>query len=161
MVHEMLSPNSLNWLDDNGANRAITMDVQTAFMRLGAMPETFNLTGQTGRVVPRYIELRIKENTGAAHTWTVTVDTSDSASENAILRDTQDITFDFLAGQSLMRLPTQDLTPGEYMRVRLINEEKDKDLQIMGIKLYFNVRPGQFAVEGSSGGGIAGAGGQN
>jgi hypothetical protein len=161
MVHEMLSPDSLNWLDDAGRDRAITMTVQTAFLRLGAMPEAYNMTGATGRIIPRYIELRIKENTGAAHTWTVTVDTSDSASENATLRATQDLTFDFLAGQSLMRLPTQDLTPGEYMRIRLVNSEKNKDLQIMGIKLYYMVRPGQFAITGTAGGGIAGAGGQN
>jgi hypothetical protein len=124
MVHELLADTSFNWIDDGGQVRAITMDVQTPYMRLGATPQAIELFEDSGRVVPRYIELRIKENTGAAHTWTVTVDTSDSASENATVRDTQDLTFDFLAGQSLMRLPTQDLIPGEYMRLRLVNEEK-------------------------------------
>lgn len=161
MVHELLSDTALNWVDDNGAERAITMDVQTAYMRLGATEEAMGLTGNSGRVVPRLIELRIKESNGEAHTWTVTVDTSDSASENATVRDTEDLTFDFLAGQSLLRLPTQDLTPGEYLRLRLVNEEKGKDLQIMGIKIYYHVRPGQFAVTGVAGGGVAGAAGQN
>lgn len=160
-VHDMLSGSAFNWVDDTGAERAITMDFTTAYMRLGATEEAVALTGNSGRVVPRYIELRAKENTGAAHTWTITVDTSDSASENATVRDTQDLTFDFKAGQSLLRLPTQDLTAGEYMRLRIVNSEKGKDLSVMGIKIYFLVRPGQFAVTGEAGGGIAGAGGQN
>ena len=160
MVHELFREDALNWVDDNGQVRPIVMDIQTAFMRLGATPEAIEFTGNSGRVVPRFIELRIKENNGAAHTWTVTVDTSDSASENAEVRDTQDITFDFLAGQSLLRLPTQDLIPGEYMRLRIKNEELDKDLQIMGVKIYYLVRPGQFAVVGEAGGGTAAAGGQ-
>jgi hypothetical protein len=42
-----------------------------------------------------------------------------------------------------------------------VNEEKGKDLQIMGVKIYYSVRAGQFAVTGSAGGGTAGAGGQN
>lgn len=161
MVHELLSNSSFNWLDDQGKSRAITMDVQTAYMRLGATEEAITLSGYSGRVIPRFIELRIKENNGLAHTWTVTVDTSDSASENAEIRDTQDITFDFIAGQSLLRLPTKDLIAGEYVRLRLQNAEKDKDLQIMGVKVYYYVRPGQFAVTGTAGGGVVGGGGQN
>ncbi len=161
MVHEMMSSDSLNWIDDQGQERAVTMDIQTAYMRLGVTEEAIGLTGSSGRVVPRFVELRAKEDNGAAHTWTVTVDTCDSASENATVRDTQDLTFDFKAGQSLLRLPTQDLIPGEYMRLRLVNSELDKDLQVMGVKIYYLVRPGQFAVTGEAGGGIAGAGGQN
>jgi len=161
MVHEMLSEDSFNWLDDQGKSRAITMEVLLPYMRLGVTEEAVALTGCSGRVVPKEIELRIKENNGLAHTWTVTVDTSDSASENASVRDTQDIIFDFKAGQSLLRLPTQDLIPGEYVRLRLINSEKDKDLSIMGVKIYYLVRPGQYIVTGVSGDGVAGGGGQN
>lgn len=161
MVHELFSPDSLNWLDDQGQSRAITMEVLLPYMRLGATEQAVAMEGTSGRVVPRQIELRVKERTGAAHTWTVTVDTSDSASENAPVRDTQDLTFDFQAGQSLLRLPTQDLTSGEYIRLRLTNSEKDKDLQIMGIKIYYRVRPGQFTVAGASGGGVVSGGGQN
>jgi hypothetical protein len=153
MVFELMAEDSLNWVDAAGQSRAITLDLRTPYMRLGAMPEAVELYGTSGRVVPRYIELRIKENTGLAHEWTVTVDTSDSASENADARDTQDITFSFAAGQSLLRIPTQDLVPGEYVRVRLVNSQKDKDLQIMGVKIYYAVRPGQFEVqEGTAGG---------
>jgi hypothetical protein len=160
MVHRMMDSASLNWTDDDGAERAITMETLTPYMRLGATAEAVELFAQSGRVVPRYIELRIKEASGLAHQWTLTVDTSDSAAENATVRDTQDITYDFLAGQSLLRLPTQDLVPGEYMRVRLINSEKDKDLQVMGLKIFYHVRPGQYAVYGSPDG-VPGAGGQN
>ena len=161
MVHELMADGAMNWIDDGGQERAITMEIQTAYMRLGATEEAMALTGDSGRVYPRYIELRIKENNGGAHTWVATVDTCDSASENAEIKATADITFDFLAGQSLMRLSTADLTPGEYMRIKLVNSEKDVDVSIMGVKLYYKVRAGQFQVEGVSGGGGAAAGGQN
>lgn len=160
-VHEMFSANALNWVDDDASERPITLEMQSPYMRLGVTDEATGLTGASGRVVPRYVELRIKENTGAAHTWTLTLDTSDSASENATIRATQDITFDFKAGQSLMRLPTLDLIPGEYVRYKLTNAELNKDVSIMGIKIYFLVRDGQFAVTGEAGSGVVGGGGQN
>lgn len=160
-VMELMAEGQMNVINDTGQVRALVMDLQTPYMRLGATDAAFKLTGNTGRVVPRFIELRIKENNGGAHTWSVTVDTSDSASENATVRDTQTLTFDFLEGQSLLRLPTKDLIPGEYMRLRLVNEELNKDLSIMGIKIYYYVKAGQFAVTGVSGFAAAGAGGQN
>ena len=161
MVHDMSSSSSFNWTADDASQRAITLEMQTAFMRLGATAQAAELTGASGRVVPRFLELRIKENTGAAHTWTATIDTSDSASENAELRATQTIPFAFKAGQSLLRLPTSDLIPGEYVRVKLTNSEKNKDLSIMGVKISFLVREGQFAVTGADGTTGAAAGGQN
>jgi hypothetical protein len=152
MVYELMADDSLNWVSANGAERAIALEIKTAFMRLGAIPEVLETEGVSGRVTPRFIELRAKENTGAAHTWTVTVETSDSADESATVRDSQDITFEFPAGVSLLRLSPQDLTSGEYVRLTIKNEEKDKDLQIMGVKIYYHVRPGQFNVTGAAGG---------
>lgn len=146
MVAELFSDDSLNWVDETGKARPIEMNVQTPFIRAGATPEARELFGTSGRVTPRLIEFRVKEANGAAHEWTITVETSDSAAENATVRDSQTITFAFPAGVSLLRLPTQDLTPGEYIRLTLNNAEKDKDLQIMGVKVWFLVRPSQFTV---------------
>jgi hypothetical protein len=146
MVFELMADDSLNWVNETGQERAITMEIQTPFIRAGATAESRELEGTSGRVTPRLIELRVKEANGAAHTWAVTVDTSDSASENATLRDTQTLTFAFAAGQSLLRLPTKDLVPGEYIRLTLINSEKDKDLQVMGLKMYYHTRPSQYTV---------------
>jgi hypothetical protein len=160
MVHEMMAEGQLNWADDQGQERPMNMEFTTPYMRLGALPQAMEYAGETGRVIPRLIELRIKENSGLAHSWTCTVDSCDSASENAEVRDTQDLTFDFIAGQSLMRLPTQDLIPSEYVRLTLKNEQKDVDVQVMGIKVYYFVKPGQYLVVGVSGGGSAAAGGQ-
>lgn len=153
MVVELMADDSLNWVNETGQSRAITMELQTPFIRAGATEEAMAKEGVSGRVTPRFIELRVKEANGAAHTWSVTVDTSDSASENATLRGTQVLTFDFAAGQSLLRLPTQDLIPGEYIRLTIINSEKDKDLQIMGLKLFYHVRPSQYSVVSGAPGG--------
>lgn len=152
MVFELFADDSLNWLNETGQSRAIELNVQTPFIRAGATPEAKELMGASGRVVPRLVEFRVKEANGAAHEWNVRVETSDSAAENATVRDTQDITFSFPAGVSLLRLPTQDLTPGEYMRLTLTNSEKDKDLQIMGVKVYYMVRPSQYTVTSFPGG---------
>jgi hypothetical protein len=160
MVFELFSDNSLNWVDAAGQTRAITMEIQTAFTRLGGKggsPYDAQYEAATGRVSPRFIELRAKENTGAAHTWTVTVETSDSASENATIRATTDIIFAFPAGVSLLRLSMQDLIPGEYVRLTVKNEEKNKDLNLMGLRIDYHLRPGQYAVTGSP----AGGGGRN
>jgi len=156
MVHEMMAEGAMNWLDDAGQSRAITLDFQTPYLRLGILPEAMEYAGQSGRVVPRQIELRVKENNGAAHTWTVVVDTCDSAATAATVRATQTLTFAFKAGQSLLRLPTSDLVPGEYLRIRVKNEQKDVDVSVMGLKIYYIPHAGQFAVTGD-----AAAGGQN
>jgi len=160
MVFELMADGELNWVDEAGQSRAITMEIQTPFMRLGGGGgSTYDAQYEaaTGRVSPRFIELRAKENNGAAHTWTITVETSDSASENATIRDSRDITFAFPAGVSLLRVSMQDLIPGEYVRLTIVNSEKDKDLNIMGCKIDYHIRPGQFAVTGAS----VGGGGRN
>jgi hypothetical protein len=157
MVLELMAEDSLNWVDSSGAERAITLEITSPYLRLGATEEALELEGVSGRVTPRWVELRIKENNGAAHKWTLTVDTCDSASENAEVKDTKDVTYSFPAGCSLMRLSVQDIVPGEYLRFTLKNEEKDKDVQIMGVKISYHVRSGQYAVTGSP----VGGGGQN
>jgi len=148
MVFELFSPDSLNWVNETGQVRAIEMLLQTPFMRLGANPEAKELEGTTGRVTPRLIELRAKEESGQAHEWTVTVQTSDSAAEDAPVRDSQEMTFTFPAGVSLVRIPPLDLTSAEYVRLIIQNTEKDKDLRIMGCKMFYKVRPGNYVVDG-------------
>jgi hypothetical protein len=151
MVFEIFDATSLNWVDESGSSRAITMEVQTAYVRLGAAGVNHNTdaTNVSGRVSPRWIEFRAKEENGLAHTWTITVDTADSAAENLTPRDSKDITFAFPAGVGLLRLSLADLTPAEYIRLKIVNSEKDVDVSIMGVKIEFNVRPGQFAVTGA------------
>jgi len=156
-VCEIMAEDSHDWLTETGQRRALTMQMKTAFMRLGVGEMALQAQGAMGRVTPRQLELRIKEVNGAAQEWALLVETSDSASENATIRGSKSVTCNFSAGQSIMRVALQDLTPGEYVRVTLTNEELGKDLQIMGIKIYYAVRPGQFGIEA----GQVGSGGQN
>jgi hypothetical protein len=157
MVFELMAPDSLNWVNESGQVRPITMEIQTPYVRLGQNPQAMELDAASGRVVPRFIELRVKENTGAAHTWTVTIETSDSASENAVTRDSKTLTFAFPAGVSLLRLAPKDMTGGEYLRLNIKNEEKDKDVSLMGCKVSYWTRPSNFTVTGDRPAG----GGQN
>ena len=160
MVHELFASDALNWLDDSGASRAITMELTTPYMRLGpggGGPYDAEYEGGSGRGSPRLVEFRAKEESGLAHNWTITLETADSASENVTARDSADITFAFPAGVSLLRLSLPDLTSSEYLRLTIKNEEKDVDVSIMGVKVYYHIRPGQYAVTGAKSRG----GGQN
>jgi hypothetical protein len=156
----------LDWLDETGQRRPVTMVLQTAFMRLSANTVDSQLVGTsvrqlegvTGRITPRFIELRSKERNNASQIWTVLVETADSASENATIRDSKTITFNFLAGQSLQRKSIDPLIGGEFVRVTFTNAELGKDIDWMGSKIWFHARPAQFVVDDTS---AAGAGGQN
>ncbi len=86
---------------------------------------------------------------------------SDWRGDDVAARDSKTLTFDFIAGQGLMRLSVQDFTGGEYLRLTVANTQKDVDIALTGLKIYYTTRPGQFQVEGVSGGGILGAAGQN
>lgn len=155
-VCELMADDSFDWLNETGQRRALTMQITTPYMRLGAMEGVVDVQGAGGRARPRLIELRIKEDAGLAHTWTLTIDTSDSAADSATPRDTQSIECAFAAGQSIYRVSPK-LTAGEYVRLTLTNSELGKNLQIMGIKIYFQVRAGQFNIEA----GQTNFGGQN
>jgi len=160
-VHELMADDSLNWKDDLGRERPIALEIQTPYVRLGAQPGAMQKLGQSGRSSPRMIELRAKEASGLAHTWTVLIETCDSAAENAEVRDSTTLTFDFLPGQSLMRISPQDIVPGEYCRFKITHNQTDRDVSLMGMSVKYLTRPGQFQVQGVQGGGVNNAGGQN
>tara|TARA_R110000751_G_scaffold5489_3_gene25000 strand:+ start:5891 stop:8404 length:2514 start_codon:yes stop_codon:yes gene_type:complete len=160
-VHELMADGALNWTDDSKAVRPIELEIQTPYVRLGVRPDAAGRLGQSGRSSPRLVELRAKEANGLSHSWEVLIETCDSASENATVRDSATLTFDFLPGQSLMRISPQDIVPGEYCRFRVRHSEKDRDVSLMGFSVKYLTRPGQFQVQGVSGGGTANAGGKN
>lgn len=155
-VCEIMANDSFSWKNETGQERPLTMTVRSAYMRLGSQPGVMDVQGASGRATPRLIELRIKENQGLAHTWTCTIETSDSAADSSTVRDTATVTCEFAAGQSIFRFAPK-MTAGEYARITLTNAEAGKDLQIMGIKILYQVRAGQFNIES----GQTNYGGQN
>jgi len=160
MVYEFFADDTYDWVDASGSVRAMTAEFHTTYMRLAAMESPLSkegttgreLEGTTGRVQPTFIELRAKEANQAAHTWTVTVESSDGPDSDGTSRHSVDIDFEFPAGVSLLRMPVPNLIPAEYIRVKVKNEELGKSLTVSGLKVYWHQKAGQFAVYGTPAG---------
>jgi hypothetical protein len=43
-------------------------------------------------------------------------------------------------------MPVPSLTAAEYIRIKVKNEELDKNLTVSGLKIYWHQKAGQFAV---------------
>jgi hypothetical protein len=160
MVYEFFADDVYDWVDATGTVQAMTCEFNTTWMRLAAMESPIakegttgrELEGATGRVQPTFVELRAKEHNGEAHTWTVTVESSDGPATDGTIRDSVEMSFEFPAGVSLIRMPVQSLTPAEYIRIKVKNEELGKSLTVSGLKIYWHQKSGQFAVYGTPAG---------
>lgn len=151
MLYELYAEDADNWVNASGTESAVDFQMRTIFIRPG--PAAAELEGETGRVVPRFIELRMNEPNQKAVTFTIKVETSDSQADDATIRDSQDIEFAFSSGRSLVRLPTTDLTPAEFVRFTISTSDLNVDPRIYGLKLWFHVLPGQHVVPGDDFGG--------
>lgn len=140
MVYELFKSGQLNWTSATGSTSAIRTRFQTPYLRLGdQLGEAFS-----GRVQPRYIEIRTKENT--AINWTVTIESADGPSQESA-RDSQEITLEFGTNNSLIRQALKpNFHPGDYVRITVDNNEKDVDCQITGIRIFVQIHPFQGQV---------------
>lgn len=155
MLYELFADGADDWTDANGSSHAITMTVQTPWIRPG--PAGLEIEGTSGRVDVQQVELRVREADNQASTWTVTVESADGSADDQIVRHSQDITFAFPAGVTLLRLSTRNFIAGEYVRFKVVNSDTGVNVELYGLRAYVHVRPGQFIVTGQTGK----SGGQN
>lgn len=134
MIYELLDGDSKNFVNASGTTSAIDTIIQTAFIRPGeAGLET---EGATGRVWPRYIEMR---TSGDASTWEITIDTADGPLDSP--RDTQVLNMSFTAGDSLRRYAVPAMTSANYIRFKFRNNQADVSSRILAARCYFKVVP--------------------
>ena len=143
MLYRLFDESSNNWVDCNGTIYPLNMLMRTPYIRLTGIQGAQSATGVTGRVQPRFIELR---TSGDATTYTVTIDTAKGI-EQTTPTDTQTISFVFSANESIKRIPTRELTAWEYIRLTIENNDTNVETILMGARVYAEVRPGQFAIE--------------
>lgn len=148
MLYEFFNESSDNFINAAGAASAVTMTFKTAWLRLGALGA--ELEGVTGRCIPDYVELRTREEDGAAHNWTVLVETGDSSATNQTARDSQTFNFAFPAGQNIQRYRPNALTGGEYIRFTVTNSELDKHVVFQGLRIYLKVMPAPGIIAGAN-----------
>jgi hypothetical protein len=149
MVYELFDKTKKNFVNATGTETAITTEFQSKYVRAGdrvqAPATQTHLEGSSGRDDPRWIELR-RAGSDVSN-WTVTIDTANGPDNDATPRDTTTVTVAFSATDSLKRVPIPGtLTPAEYIRIAVKNEEKDVDDIILAVRIYYHLRPGQFEV---------------
>jgi hypothetical protein len=143
MLYELFDPNATDWVLVDGTAEAITTTFQTKWLRPGEMGQ--EMSGVTGRVIPRFIEAR-KE--GDDCQWTCVVDTANGP-EQPTPTESKTVTLDFQNNQNLIRSPIPAMQAGEYVRFQLTNNQEDKDVNIIAVRLFFAVTgPTQFPLEG-------------
>jgi hypothetical protein len=137
MVYKLYDQSANNWTKADGTSHAVKTKLQTPYLRLGEMAK--ETTGSSGRVRPRFVELRVKDNT--ACTWTVTLESADGSSQETA-RDSQALSMEFGTNNSLIRNPVKNnFVGGEFLRLTVENEETDVACTITGIRVYFNASP--------------------
>ena len=142
MIYELFDRDSKNWATAT-SSEAITTTITTKWLRLGQLGEQSDFA--TGRVAPRFIEMITD---GDACTWTITVETATGPNQATA---TSSVTVPIVFGDTnerLMRYPIKNtLQPGEYIRITATQGTASVDSQILALRLYFHVQPGQFAIE--------------
>jgi hypothetical protein len=147
MVYELFAEDSNNWVDAGGVETAITFSFATHYMRLGVLGQDTQLG--TGRVRPRYVEIRAEEVAGNASNWDILVETAYGPNEGAYSLGQENMAFALPAGVSFYRMsndPAQT-TAASHLRISVTNSEQDVDLIFYGMRIYLFVLPDQRPVE--------------
>jgi len=148
MVYQLFDTSTKNFIDASGNSIAVTTIFQTRYVRPGniiQVPTDTHGQGSSGRIDPRWIEVR---RTGTVDSnWTFVIDTSDGPDTDVTPRDTTTVTVSFTDDETLKRVPiSSTLTPAEWVRVKATNSESNVNDSILGIRLYYHIREGQFEV---------------
>ena len=137
MIYEMFNQDTLNWTAADGTTTALKTKFRTPYLRIGELgAETL---GATGRVDPRYLEIRVKDNT--AVTFTATIESADGPSQ-ATAKDSQTVSMEFGTNNSAIRQAIKpNFQRGEFRRLTIENDAKATDYEITGVRLYYKVQP--------------------
>jgi hypothetical protein len=148
MVHEFMTGGVYTWVEADNTIKTMTMEIQTSYLRAGL--ETAEMLGVSGRWKPSFLELRshqVENVFTQTHAYTVRIDTADGPHNDQVVRDTRTLTFDFPENRTLQRYRFKDVVSGEYVRINIKNTDiAFRDVYMLGLRIYAEVRPGQFPV---------------
>jgi hypothetical protein len=140
-ILELFADDTFSWTLTSGSSTPIVTKFRTPYMRLGDKEGGI----LKGRVLPRFIELKAKNNSSTETTWKVTIDMSEGP-DSDVPKDTVTLNMKFGVNNSLIRQSTRDLHPHEYFRLQIENSDSDIDSSIESIKVYYKILEGQFEV---------------
>ena len=143
MIYRLFDPASKNWVDSAGTTYAIDTTIETAYMRLGAMGA--EVEQATGRVKPHSLEMKAGDDDAA--TWTATISDAKGPSQT-LPADTATLSMKFGANNALIRqrVPSGDIVPDEFLKLKFQHNTKDVYTKILSARLYFHVQPAQYDV---------------
>jgi hypothetical protein len=151
MLYELFDSSTKNFTDAAGKAIAITTEFQSKYIRAGDKVQGVAIDshmdpGGSGRIDPRWIELR---RTGTVDsTWDVLIETADGSATGSSFtsRSSTTVSIPFGSNESLKRISiaSSALTPAEYTRVKVTNNQQNVDDTILAVRLYYYLRPGQF-----------------
>lgn len=146
MLYEIFASGEKNWTLSDGSTEGINTEFQTKYIRLASPPEGGSPEGYTGRALPREFEIRYDGDVPS--TWEVTVDTAFGPSQTTPT-DTIGFYVEFSDSDpgnndSQLRYPIPAIQPGEYVRLKVKNDQKNVSGTINGVRVYFRAFPGQF-----------------
>ncbi|KKL88673.1 hypothetical protein LCGC14_1922350, partial [marine sediment metagenome] len=143
MIYRLFDDSSKNWVDAAGTTYAIDTKLQTPYIRPGFMGA--EVEGATGRVHPIKLELTVGNDDACI--WTGTVDIANGI-DQTLATSSSALTMQFGANNSTIRqsVPNSGTTPGEYVRLKFVNAEKDVYTKISSCRIYYHVGPGKFEV---------------
>jgi hypothetical protein len=142
MIYELFDRDSKNWATAT-SSEPITTTITTKWLRLGQLGEQSDFA--TGRVSPRMIEMITD---GDPCTWTITIETATGPNQTTATSTTTIPMVFGDANERMMRYPVKNtLQPGEYIRISATQATADVASQIIALRLYFHVQPGQFPIE--------------
>ena len=137
MIYELFNNTSKNFVNASGTSSAIDTIIQTAYIRPTDQEGVGDMEGASGRVEPRWMEVRAF---GDAATWTVTIETADGPLETTA-RSTTTLSMAFASGDSIMRYPVPPLTPANYLRFKFQNAQANVSSRLLAARCEFHVRP--------------------
>jgi hypothetical protein len=143
MIYRLFDSSSKNWVDADGTTYAIDTQLQTPYLRAGALGA--EIEQATGRIAPHSMEMRIGSDD--ACTWTATIDTAKGTTQTLALSSSAlSMQFGLNDGLQRQRIPNSGSTPGEYVRLKFANAQKDVYTKLSAVRFYYHVQPAMFPV---------------
>lgn len=149
MIYELFDFNAKSFATAT-SSEAITTTFATKWFRLGELGK--QTEGVSGRTAPRFIEVIAQ---GDPCTWTLTINTATGPVQSSA---TDSVSVPVVFGstkETMMRYPISgDLQPGEYISITAQQATSGVDSQVLALRLYSHVQPGQFPIETGAFGGL-------
>lgn len=143
-IYEIMADDQDNWVDVDDNITSIDFKLATPYIRLGDIVRQGEQSEEgTTRVRPRFMELHVEEASGLGSAWTLQVLGANGPGDSGAAIEDQSYTFTFNAGETMKRRSLgSSFRSTEWLKFIVTNTEKDKNLSLLGIRIYYDTFAG-------------------